>query len=84
MASVIFTEEASRQYRRLPERIKVRMIGIIARLEEWPRVSGAKPLRSNPAGHYRMRTGDYRVQFHLRGQEVIIEKVGHRDRFYEG
>ena len=59
------------------------MVRIIARLEDWPEVSGAKPLRGDLAGHYRMRTGDYRLQFHVEGEEVVVERVGHRDGFYE-
>jgi mRNA-degrading endonuclease RelE of RelBE toxin-antitoxin system len=50
----------------------------------WPTVSGAKPLTGKLAGHYRIRTGDYRLQFRVEGERVIVEKVGHRDRFYEG
>ncbi len=49
----------------------------------WPDVSGAKPLRGKLAGWYRVRTGDYRVQFRVEGAMVIVEKIGHRDRFYE-
>jgi len=30
-----------------------------------------------------MRTGDYRVQFRIRGETVTVEKIGHRDGFYE-
>jgi mRNA-degrading endonuclease RelE of RelBE toxin-antitoxin system len=52
-------------------------------LEEWPDVSGAKPLRGSLAGHYRIRTGDYRVQFYTDKDDVVVEKVGHRDGFYE-
>jgi mRNA-degrading endonuclease RelE of RelBE toxin-antitoxin system len=48
-----------------------------------PAISGAKPLRGDLAGHYRMRTGDYRLQFRVAKDEIVIEKVGHRDRFYE-
>ena len=60
------------------------MLAIVHRLESWPDVSGAKPLRGDLAGHYRVRTGDYRVQFHLSGRDtLIIEKVGHRDGFYD-
>jgi mRNA-degrading endonuclease RelE of RelBE toxin-antitoxin system len=47
-----------------------------------PDVSGAKALRGKLAGHYRIRTGDYRVQFTVAGDVVTIEKVGHRDGFY--
>lgn len=83
MARVTFEAEAAEQYARLSERIKSRVVTIIERLEHWPNVSGAKPLRGNLAGHYRIRTGDYRLQFRIQGPEVIIERVGHRDGFYE-
>ncbi|MGD0654159.1 MAG: type II toxin-antitoxin system RelE/ParE family toxin [Thermoguttaceae bacterium] len=83
MARVIFEAEAAEQYDHLPARIKSRIITIIERLERWPEVSGAKQLRGNRAGHYRIRTGDYRLQFYVKGTEVIIERVGHRDGFYE-
>jgi mRNA-degrading endonuclease RelE of RelBE toxin-antitoxin system len=46
-------------------------------------VSGAKPLSGPLAGHYRLRTGDYHLQFRAEGENVIVEKIGHRDRFYE-
>jgi len=83
MARVTFEVEAAEQYGRLPARIKSRITTIIERLEHWPNVSGAKPLRGNLTGRYRIRTGDYRLQFHIRGAEVIIERVGHRDGFYK-
>jgi mRNA-degrading endonuclease RelE of RelBE toxin-antitoxin system len=47
-------------------------------------VSGVKALRGDLAGCFRLRTGDYRVQFRVAGETIIIEKVGHRDGFYEG
>jgi mRNA-degrading endonuclease RelE of RelBE toxin-antitoxin system len=83
MATVTFEPAAARQFLALPERIKSRVLGIIARLEMWPEVSGVKPLRGQLGGHYRIRTGDYRVQFRLAGAEVVIERMGHRDGFYE-
>jgi mRNA-degrading endonuclease RelE of RelBE toxin-antitoxin system len=30
-----------------------------------------------------MRTGDYRVRFQVRDEGIVIDKVGHRERFYE-
>jgi len=32
------------------------MYDLLERLEKWPNVSGAKPLRGNLAGRYRLRT----------------------------
>jgi mRNA-degrading endonuclease RelE of RelBE toxin-antitoxin system len=40
-------------------------------------------LSAGLAGRYRLRTGDYRVQFHVTGDIVAVEKIGHRDGFYE-
>jgi len=82
MATVTFEGEAVEEYNRLPERIKGRVIRILARLAQWPDVSGAKRLRAELSGHFRMRTGDYRVQYRVAGTAVIIERVGHRDGFY--
>jgi len=67
----------------LPVPIHRRVLGILERLEHWPAASGAKPLSGPLAGRYRIRTGDYRVQFRVEGDEVIVEKVGHRDGFYD-
>ncbi len=84
MPSVAIEYEAAKSLDDLPKPIKARMIGLIARLVDWPDVSGAKPLTGKLAGRWRMRTGDYRMQFYIDDDEVVIEQVGHRDGFYEG
>ncbi|MEX1041786.1 MAG: type II toxin-antitoxin system RelE/ParE family toxin [Pirellulaceae bacterium] len=68
---------------RLTPPIHARLIKILIRLKNWPEVSGAKPLSGDLAGRYRLRTGDYRLQFHVEGDNVIVEKIGHRDNFYD-
>lgn len=83
MVDVRYSPEAAWQFKRLPASIRPRVLAIAERLARWPAVSGAKPLHGPLAGHYRIRTGDYRVQFRLEDQQVIIEKIGHRDGFYE-
>jgi mRNA-degrading endonuclease RelE of RelBE toxin-antitoxin system len=83
MAVVILSRDAAAQVDALPLKIRTRVLSVVHRLERWPAVSGAKPLRGELAGHCRVRTGDYRVQFLVRGETVLIEKVGHRDGFYD-
>ena len=83
MAKVTLEIDAAKQFDDLPLRIKARAQKILVRLTEWPVVSGARPLRGTLAGHYRVRTGDYRVQFRVEGRDVVVERIGHRDRFYE-
>jgi len=59
------------------------MYAMFERLEKWPNVSGAKPLHGDLAGRYRLRTGDFRMQFRVVDTVVIIEQIGHRDGFYD-
>ncbi|HQU44275.1 MAG TPA: type II toxin-antitoxin system RelE/ParE family toxin, partial [Pirellulales bacterium] len=80
---VVLTPEAAEQLDALGNPIHGRVLRLIVRLEQWPDVSGAKPLSGELAGRYRLRTGDYRVQFSVAGEMVTVEKIGHRDRFYE-
>ena len=83
MPNVTLEHDAARELGELPKAMKARMVELIVRLAEWPEVSGARPLRGDLSGHYRLRTGDYRLQFRVVHGEVIIERVGHRDGFYD-
>jgi mRNA-degrading endonuclease RelE of RelBE toxin-antitoxin system len=83
MATVIVTPAALVQFAELPKAMKPRMLRLTERLERWPDVSGARPLSGKLAGRHRLRTGDYRLQFRIEGAAVVIEKIGHRDRFYD-
>ncbi len=74
---------AEKQLYDLPKLIRLRMNKVLVRLKRWPEVSGVKPLTGNLAGHFRMRTGDYRIQFAVVGPDIIIEQIGHRDGFYD-
>lgn len=84
MPDVTLTCDAATQLGELPKPIKARMVELLVRLAKWPEVSGAKPLSGNLSGHYRLRTGDYRLQFRVEGGHVLVEQIGHRDGFYEG
>lgn len=80
---VELTPEAARQFDKLTKSAKLAVYRVLVRLQEWPKVSGAKPLRHGLKSHYRIRTGHYRVQFRIEAHRVIVERVGHRDGFYD-
>jgi len=80
---VRLTATAREQLEQLPKSIRARMYDLLERLEKWPNISGARPLRGSLAGRYRLRTGDFRMQFRVVNNVVIVERIGHRDRFYE-
>jgi mRNA interferase RelE/StbE len=83
MATVTITPAALEEAGRLPKPIRARVLRLVERLENWPAVSGARPLSGNLAGWYRLRTGDYRLRFRVQGEKVIVDKIGHRKDFYE-
>lgn len=83
MATVALTPDAAEQLDRLPKAIHARVLALLKRLEHWPAVSGAKRLTGDRAGWCRLRTGDYRVRFRVDGENVNVDKIGHRRDFYE-
>jgi mRNA-degrading endonuclease RelE of RelBE toxin-antitoxin system len=80
---VLLTPKAQEEFDALPAVARERMRGLFRRLANWPAVSGAKPLAGNLAGSYRLRTGDYRLRFHVRGEAVLVDKIGHRKDVYD-
>lgn len=84
MAHVVLAERARQDLKALPLPIIIRVRRLLyVRLPNWPNVSGAKPLKGELSGSFRLRTGDYRVQFHVVGDEIVVDRIGHRDGFYE-
>lgn len=83
MATVNLTSAAAEQLDRLPRAIHTRVHRLLERLRNWPTISGAKPLSGDLAGWYRLRTGDYRLRFRVKGEIVTVDKIGHRSDFYE-
>jgi mRNA interferase RelE/StbE len=79
---VVLTEDAEAEFRRLPATIQARVVSVLERLQAWPDVSGAKPMRGDLKGHYRIRTGDWRVLFRIEGN-VIVVRIAHRSTVYE-
>ena len=81
---VLLSAEAQADLDALPVVVRVRVLAIFERLMTWPRVSGAKPLSGVWVGHYRIRTGDWRIIFRLLKPNVIVVRIKHRSEVYEG
>jgi len=80
---VLLAPEAAPDVENLPVVIKARFAAVVARLEAWPNVSGAKPLRGEWKGHYRIRIGDWRVIFKPVRPDLIVVRVANRRDVYE-
>lgn len=68
---------------RVPSNMLGRITKAVERLDRWPNVSGAKPLTGNWAGHHRIRVGDWRIVFRIRGSDVIVVAIAHRKEVYD-
>jgi mRNA-degrading endonuclease RelE of RelBE toxin-antitoxin system len=80
---VLLAAEAQIDVARLPLTMRARLDTVITRLEAWPSVSGAKPLRAEWKGHHRIRMGDWRVIFKVVRPDLIIVRIAHRSTVYE-
>jgi len=83
MMDVRFTDEARNDFFALPLPMKDRVESLLERLARWPDVSGAKPLVKAWRGHYRLRTGDYRLIFRVQGTQVLVVRIANRKDVYE-
>jgi len=80
---VFVSAEAHAKFEKLPKTIKARVAEIYERLEKWPAVSGAKPLRYRFKGCFRIRTGDYRIVFTVDGETIRVIYIDNRRDVYE-
>jgi len=81
---ILFETEGQADFDALPSRVKARVLEIVEeRLPLWPNVSGAKPLRYQWKGCYRIRTGDYRVIFRVVAPNLLVVRIQHRSNVYE-
>ncbi len=75
--------EARTQVDELPAGVRARVYDVIERIRKWPRISGVKWLTGVWKHHARIRTGDYRVVFHLAGDDlIIVDRIAHRRDVY--
>jgi len=81
--AVLLASEAQADYDELPATMQARVNAVIGRLVNWPDVSGAKPLRGKLVGHFRIRTGDWRVIFRPVTPRLLIVRIAHRRDVYE-
>lgn len=84
-AAVLITSAAQAEFAALPRTIQPRVLTVFERLEKWPQVSGAKSLRGELHGSWRIRTGDHRIIFipSADGNTLTVWKIGYRGGIYD-
>ena len=80
---VSLAPSAVRQLRKVDPQVRRRLQAAIELLAENPRPPAATPLVGG-AGAWRVRTGDYRIVYEIRDEEllVLVLRLGHRRDVY--
>ena len=80
--SIRIKESAARELRRVVKPDRARIVAAIDRLAENPRLGIS--LKGDLRGLRRLRTGDYRILYELRDDEliVLVVRVSHRRDAY--
>jgi mRNA interferase RelE/StbE len=78
----VYHHEIPHDLAEIPANIKSRIQKAIETRLLIDPVSYGLPLRKSLHGHRKLRVGDYRIIYRIRGKEVIILKIGHRRDVY--
>jgi mRNA interferase RelE/StbE len=81
---IVFSEEASEQFSRLPSHIKRKVVEKIDALAENPIPHNAKKMQGYET-IYRIRFSDWRVVYDVQETEILVEvlRVGNRKDVYK-
>jgi mRNA interferase RelE/StbE len=82
--SVEFAPAAAKALSRVERRTRLRIAGVIELLAVDPRPPGAKMLRGEERGVWRVRVGDYRVVYTVEDERLVVLVVrgAHRREAY--
>ena len=82
MFSLIYSESALKQLKKLPPEMQQRIIAVLERCRTRPHAH-VKKLVGCP--YFRLRVGDYRAILDIQGEKllVLILEIGHRRNIYK-
>jgi mRNA interferase RelE/StbE len=78
---LVYTRRAVKDIEKLDHKTKQRIGKTLQRYKQDP-FNHAEDLTDSRLGDYRFRIGDYRVIFDLKGEEIVVLRVGHRKDIY--
>lgn len=82
MGSIRWSTRAREALDALDPLIQERVSAKIDWLEEHSSHIAHEPLHRELRGSYKLRAGDYRILYSMSGNNIVIEKIGHRRDIY--
>ena len=83
MASVKWSKSALDDLKTLDPAVRDRVLSKVSWLQENASRTAPKRLHRELEGLYRLRVGDYRIVYSVRGDVIVVERVGHRRDIYK-
>jgi mRNA interferase RelE/StbE len=85
MYRIVFVSGLDKELKEIPKADQKRIIKKIEALINDPFPSGCKSLQGALAGYHRIRSGWYRIVYHVNREKVtiLIVKIGHRGHVYD-
>lgn len=80
--TVLISKSAQKDFSKLPAFAQLQVTAKFAALAAWPTVSNVKALQGALRGSYRVRTGNYRIQFTVSGDTLTVVSVDDRKDSY--
>lgn len=82
--SVVLTQTAEKELRRLPSKVIEKIVTVLKSLEENPRPAGCKKLKGYK-NLWRVRVGDYRLIYAIKEVIMLVDvrEIGHRKDIYD-
>jgi mRNA interferase RelE/StbE len=84
MYQVLFEDSAQKQLRKLDRTVQSRLLKALSKLTLEPRPAGVKQLK-NVEDLYRLRSGDYRVLYRIKDDQlrILVVALAHRREVYQ-
>ena len=79
---LVYTRRAVKDIQKLDADSKERIGKTLLRYEQNPMMHAEK-LTNSQLGTYRFRIGDYRVVVDIKGNDIIVLRIGHRREIYK-
>lgn len=82
---LLYTNKAYKEVKKLDPDVQRRIIEAVEDLQRDPRPQNSKQLSGELSDYRRLRTGDYRVIYQIKDEqlEIIVIRAGHRKDIYD-
>lgn len=82
---VVFSKRAKRDLKKMDPDAKQQIVEAAEALGKRPRPPSSKQMKGEYSGYWRQRTGNYRIIYEIRDEQlaILVVRAGHRKDIYK-